>query len=186
MKRAKVSALREGGLHRVCGAEPQVSEVINSTKGKADTMKTYILRPFPPVERQTRRARPARAVRPKVQPPGALSGPALFTGLDVHSDSIAVGLAPSTSTEVRPYGVIGGTHDDVLKLLKKLSAAHPGYQKEKVSVPVIGNFTVAKWQALQIVGTDTFLRVGCGRCVGAAQGVRTGSDSFRGSTAKCQ
>jgi hypothetical protein len=25
-----------------------------------------------------------------------------------------------------------------------------------VSVPVIGNFTVAKWQALQIVGTDTF------------------------------
>jgi hypothetical protein len=27
---------------------------------------------------------------------------------------------------------------------------------EKVSVPVIGNFTVAKWQALQIVGTDTF------------------------------
>jgi hypothetical protein len=27
---------------------------------------------------------------------------------------------------------------------------------KRVSVPVIGNFTVAKWQALQIVGTDTF------------------------------
>jgi len=50
----------------------------------------------------------------------------LFVGLDVHNDSIAVSLAPSGSTEVRRYGVIGGSHDDVLKLLKKLSAAHPG------------------------------------------------------------
>jgi transposase len=50
----------------------------------------------------------------------------LFLGLDVHNDSIAVSLAPSDSPEVRRYGIIGGQHDDVLKLLKKLSAAHPG------------------------------------------------------------
>jgi transposase len=50
----------------------------------------------------------------------------LFLGLDVHNDSIAVSLAPSDSTEVRRYGIIGGQHDDVLKLLKKLQAAHPG------------------------------------------------------------
>jgi transposase len=49
----------------------------------------------------------------------------LFIGLDVHTDSIAVSLAPSASTEVRRYGMIGGTHDDVLRLAKKLQAAHP-------------------------------------------------------------
>jgi transposase len=52
-------------------------------------------------------------------------GPVLFIGMDVHNDSIAVSLAPSDSTEVRRYGMIGGTHDDVLKLAKKLQAAHP-------------------------------------------------------------
>ena len=50
----------------------------------------------------------------------------LFLGLDVHTASIAVSIAPSNSTEVRRYGVIGGTHDDVLKVLKKLQAAHAG------------------------------------------------------------
>jgi transposase len=49
----------------------------------------------------------------------------LFIGLDVHTESIAVSLAPSDSTEVRRYGLIGGTHDDVLRLAKKLQAAHP-------------------------------------------------------------
>jgi transposase len=43
----------------------------------------------------------------------------------VHNDSIAVSLASSGSTEVRRYGIIGGSHDDVLKLMKKLAAAHP-------------------------------------------------------------
>ena len=86
-------------------------------------MKTYILRPFHPVEPQRTRSRNPRAWRPKVQ---QSRGPALFIGLDVHSDSIAVCLAPSDSTELRPYGVIGGSHDDVLKLAKKLSAAHSG------------------------------------------------------------
>jgi transposase len=46
--------------------------------------------------------------------------------LDVHNDSIAVSLAPSDTTEVRRYGIIGGTLDDVLRLSKKLAAAHPG------------------------------------------------------------
>jgi hypothetical protein len=52
----------------------------------------------------------------------------LFNGLDVHTESIAVSVAPSDSTEVRRYGLIGGTHDDVLRLAKKLQAAHPGSQ----------------------------------------------------------
>jgi transposase len=50
----------------------------------------------------------------------------IFIGLDVHNDSIAVSIAPSDSTEVRRYGIIGGEHDDVLKPVKKLQAAHPG------------------------------------------------------------
>ena len=46
--------------------------------------------------------------------------------MDVHNDSIAVSLAPSDTPEVRRYGIIGGDHEDVLKLAKKLAAAHPG------------------------------------------------------------
>jgi transposase len=42
-----------------------------------------------------------------------------YIGLDVHKDSIAVSIAPST--EVRRYGIIGGTLEAVDKLLKKLS-----------------------------------------------------------------
>jgi hypothetical protein len=34
-----------------------------------------------------------------------------YIGLDVHKDSIAVVIAPSDSTEIRKYGVIGGTLD---------------------------------------------------------------------------
>lgn len=90
-------------------------------------MKTYLLREPNTVETQTPRA--ARAPR---RPPAAAAAPALshgsvlFLGLDVHTDSVAVSLAPSDTTEVRRYGLIGGTHDDVLKLAKKLQAAHPG------------------------------------------------------------
>src|SRR5690349_2333539 len=47
-------------------------------------------------------------------------------GLDVHKDSIAVAIAPSASTEIRQYGVIGGTVDALEKLLKKL--ARPGVE----------------------------------------------------------
>jgi len=48
-----------------------------------------------------------------------------YVGLDVHKDSIAVSIAPSDSTEVRRWGVIGGTHDHVHRFLKQLQAAHP-------------------------------------------------------------
>jgi len=103
-------------------------------------MKTYILRDPKTVEPQNRQPNPppnsrrndpaitatVDAICGRPAPPPALSGPVLFLGLDVHNDSIAVSLAPSDSTEVRRYGIIGGTHDDVLKLIKKLSAAHPG------------------------------------------------------------
>ena len=89
-------------------------------------MKTYILRDPKAVEPQ-KLPRPLRAepVAPPA-PAAARPGPALFVGLDVHNDSIAVSLAPSASPEVRRYGIIGGQHDDLLKLLKKLAAAHPG------------------------------------------------------------
>ena len=103
-------------------------------------MKTYILRDPQSVEPQNRKPNPlpnplrndpavtaavdAICGRPAAAPP-AFGCRVLYIGLDVHNDSIAVSLAPSDSTEVRRYGIIGGQHDDVLKLLKKLAAAHP-------------------------------------------------------------
>ncbi len=50
----------------------------------------------------------------------------LHIGLDVHNDSIAIPIAPSDSTEVRRWGVIGGTHEHVARFIKQLQAAHPG------------------------------------------------------------
>lgn len=44
-----------------------------------------------------------------------------YIGLDVHKESIAVSIAPQNSTEVRRYGIIGGTLDAVDKLIKRLS-----------------------------------------------------------------
>ena len=44
-----------------------------------------------------------------------------YIGLDVHKDSIAVAIAPQNSTEVRRYGIIGGTLQAMDNLLKKLS-----------------------------------------------------------------
>ena len=49
-----------------------------------------------------------------------------YLGLDVHKDSIAVSIAPQHSTEVRRYGIIGGTLDAVDKLIKRLS--QPGVE----------------------------------------------------------
>lgn len=49
-----------------------------------------------------------------------------YIGLDVHKETIAVSIAPQNSTEVRRYGIIGGTLDAVDKLLKKLSS--PGVE----------------------------------------------------------
>ena len=114
MKVKAVSALRsKRGLHRVNGAEPQVVGLTPQTtdERKTDTMKSYILLPVKPVQSQITIA------------PAGTRPPVLFIGLDVHNDSIAVSLAPSDSTEVRRYGIIGGEHDDVLKLVKKLQAA---------------------------------------------------------------
>ena len=44
-----------------------------------------------------------------------------YIGLDVHKESIAVSIAPQHSTEVRRYGIIGGSLDAVDNLVKKLS-----------------------------------------------------------------
>jgi len=44
-----------------------------------------------------------------------------YIGLDVHKETIAVSIAPQNSTEVRRYGIIGGTLDAVDKLVKKLT-----------------------------------------------------------------
>ena len=77
-------------------------------------MKNYILRSPQTVQSQIHTVS------------SGVKSPVLFIGLDVHNDSIAVSLAPSDTVEVRRYGIIGGEHDDVLKLAKKLQAAHPG------------------------------------------------------------
>jgi transposase len=45
-----------------------------------------------------------------------------YIGLDVHKETIAVSIAPQNSTEVRRYGIIGGTLEAVDKLLKKLAS----------------------------------------------------------------
>src|SRR6185295_16162939 len=137
MKAKAVSVPRDKrGLRRVRGAEPPVVGPAPQTTNerKTDTMKTYILRDPNSVEPQ--KAQFIESIEPQTptsladvssrgsSPNDPSSGRALFTGLDVHNDSIAVTLAPSDSTEVRRYGVIGGSHDDVLKLAKKLHAAH--------------------------------------------------------------
>ena len=120
MKPAKVSALRsKRGLRlEIRIAEPQVVGLTPQTtsKRKADTMNTYLLRNVSKVQPQA-----------SLLPPSP-TGPTLCIGLDVHSDSIAVSLAPSDTTEVRRYGLIGGAHDDVLRLAKKLQTAHPQSQ----------------------------------------------------------
>jgi hypothetical protein len=101
---------------------------MNSRERKTDTTKTYLLKSAGTVEPKPARRKgtaptsladvSSRNPQPRV----------LFNGLDVHTESIAVSVAPSDSTEVRRYGLIGGTHDDVLKYAKKLQAAHPGSQ----------------------------------------------------------
>ena len=136
MKVKAVSALRsKRGLHRVNGAEPQVVGLTPQTTDirKTDTMKTYILRQVRTVESEksagpARRKPDAAATAAAIleRPVAPLKGPVQFIGLDVHNDSIAVSLAPSDAVEVRRYGIIGGEHEDVVKLAKKLAEAHPG------------------------------------------------------------
>jgi len=131
MKAKAVSALRsERGLQpEIWVAEPPVVGLTSPTANerRANTIKTYILRNSRTVQPQCQ-PRPAtsRALLGHTTPVAA--GPVLFIGLDVHSDSIAVSLAPSDFSGIRRYGLIGGTHDDVLRLAKKLQAAHPHTQ----------------------------------------------------------
>jgi transposase len=44
-----------------------------------------------------------------------------YIGLDVHKETIAVAIAPAGTTEVRIYGIIGGTLEALDKLIRKLS-----------------------------------------------------------------
>ena len=58
---------------------------------------------------------PARTCpEPNNHCPAGSKSSVLFVGLDVHNDSIAVSLAPSDSTEVRRYGIIGEKKGSVL------------------------------------------------------------------------
>ena len=50
-----------------------------------------------------------------------------YIGLDVHKESIAVSIAPQNSTEVRRYGVIGGTLDSADTLKKFPSSTSFAY-----------------------------------------------------------
>jgi transposase len=43
-----------------------------------------------------------------------------YIGLDVHKESIAVAIAPEGNTEVREYGIIGGSLEALNKLIRKL------------------------------------------------------------------
>jgi len=131
MKAKAVSALRsERGLRTVKrNAEPQVVGLAPQTTSndrKANTMKTYILRDPKTVEPQKIQFAPAPAPSPAAPQAAHANGPILYIGLDVPNDSIAVALAPSDSPEVGRYGILGGQHDDVLRLIKKLAATHPG------------------------------------------------------------
>jgi transposase len=108
-------------------AEPQVVGLTPQTTNerRTDTMNTYLLRNVSKVQPRPQCPTATTASQVLGRPVPRPSGPALFIGLDVHTDSIAVSLAPSDSIEVRRYGLIGGGHDDVLRLAKKLQAAHP-------------------------------------------------------------
>ena len=57
-------------------------------------MKTYLLRHANPVEPQRRSAPRTTTSAILGRPASAKNGPVLFVGLDVHTDSIAVSLAP--------------------------------------------------------------------------------------------
>ena len=49
----------------------------------------------------------------------------IHIGLDVHNDSIAASIAPSDSTEVRRWGILGGTHEHVQRFSKQVQSVHP-------------------------------------------------------------
>jgi hypothetical protein len=93
-----VSVFRERGLRAGVSrsAEPQCLVGNANIDRKTDTMKNDILLKPEPVQSQI------------IPIPAGTQPSVLFVGLDVHNDSIAVSIAPSDSTEVRRYGIIGG------------------------------------------------------------------------------
>src|SRR5215207_7045396 len=48
-----------------------------------------------------------------------------YIGLDVHNESLAISIASSDGTEVRRWGIMGGTHEHMRRLVQQLPAAHP-------------------------------------------------------------
>ena len=165
MKRVKGSALRARRLRPAGrDAEPQVVGLAPQTTNerKTNTMKTYILRDPKTVEPQKSSPNPpppevsGRAIHgtlgsatpagrcwswtngcndgcpPPSLTPANLCSSSAWTSTTIRSQS---SLAPSDSTEVRRCGIIGGEHDDVHKLVKKLQAAH-GLLFEALSLPV--------------------------------------------------
>src|SRR5215213_8882010 len=48
-----------------------------------------------------------------------------YIGLDVHNESLAISIASSDGTEVRRWGIIGGTHEHMRRFIQQLQAAHP-------------------------------------------------------------
>jgi hypothetical protein len=115
MRREAVSVFRERGLRAGVSrsAEPQCLVGNANIERKTDTMKSYILRYAQPVQSQI------------IPVSTGIPSSVLFISLDVHNDSIAVSLAPSETSEVWRYGIIGEEHDDVLNLVsfEKLMAA---------------------------------------------------------------
>ena len=85
MRPEAVSVFRERGLRAGVSrsAEPQCLVGNINIERKTDTMKSYILRNAPPVQRQITTV--PTGSKPLV----------LFVGLDVHNDSIAVSIATS-------------------------------------------------------------------------------------------
>jgi hypothetical protein len=69
-------------------------------------------------------------------------------GLDVHKESIAVAIASGSRTEVRHYGIIGGTLDAMDKLIKKLS--QPGIELRLVYEAGPCGFVIARRLSLRV------------------------------------
>lgn len=50
----------------------------------------------------------------------------MYVGLDVHKDTIVVAVADGNGSEARSFGTIGNNTADLERLLRRLTAAHPG------------------------------------------------------------
>ncbi|HUG80500.1 MAG TPA: transposase, partial [Bryobacterales bacterium] len=50
----------------------------------------------------------------------------MYAGFDVHKDTIVVAVADGNGSEARSFGTIGNNTADLERLLRRLTAAHPG------------------------------------------------------------